>query len=54
MIHLLRCRRTFICALAIAVLFILGLRGTDTAGAIAAVAAALAGANAWQGKPNVT
>lgn len=49
MLHLLRCRRTFIALVAIACLTALGFyKSTDTSMAIASVAIGLAGANSYE------
>lgn len=51
MSRLISCRRTFVAVLAIVCLTTLGLtKSTDVSMAIASIAAALAGANAYQGK----
>lgn len=48
---LLSCRRTFITFVSIVAMTALGLHnGIDTSMAIATVAAALAGANSWEGR----
>ena len=48
---ILACRRTFVSVLAIVCLTALGLyKGMDTSMAIAGIAAALSGSNAWEAK----
>lgn len=48
---ILDCRRTFVSVLAIVCLTALGIhKGIDTSMAIAGIAAALSGSNAWEGR----